>query len=88
MVYETLILKYLNTPVLKLTTEERADGMFIATYWEIEGGYEEDRVVREFETLSMAYCEMYRDALSFISQQLLKSGYKMELKGGSNETRL
>lgn len=61
-----MILQLLDGKVLraKFTVEERADGIFISTEWRPENGYEEDRLVEEFETYSGALCHMYEQALN------------------------
>lgn len=42
------------------TLEERKDGVFISTLWNIENESEVDRTVVEFETYSAARAHMYQ----------------------------
>lgn len=81
MLIETIILKRKNSDevVLKLTTEERKDGVLISTYWEPSDGHENDRHVKEHETISGALCDMYRDAIAFMGARLLDENFEIEV---------
>lgn len=52
-----------NVLRLKLTCEERSDGICIATLWEPDMCLENDREVEEFETYSAALARMYEKGL-------------------------
>ena len=68
-----------NEVVLKLTVEERKDGVIISTYWEPGDSLENDRHVKEHETISGALCEMYRDAIAFMGARVLDDKYEIEV---------
>jgi hypothetical protein len=42
------------------TVEERSDGIFISTFWDMNDCLEADRNVTEFETYSAALAHMYK----------------------------
>lgn len=81
MVIETIILKRKKSDevVLKLTTEERKGGTLISTYWEPSDGHENDRFVKEHETISGTLCDMYRDAIAFMGARLLDENFEIEV---------
>lgn len=66
-----LLLKETLSKNIVATVEERRDGMFIATVWDNEFSYENDRVVMEFETESAAREHMYK-SLFEIAKDLLR----------------
>lgn len=82
MLIESITLKRKTNDeiVLKLTVEERKDGFFISTYWELADGLELNRHVKEYETISGAWLDMYRNAISYMGALLLDEKYEIDVR--------
>ena len=75
----SLIRKSNKEVIFRVTTEERRDGVIISTYWEASDGPELNAHVKEYETVSGAMLDMYRNAISYMGVMLLDKEFDIEV---------